>query len=135
MGIGVPGGIAAKLVHPDRNVVVVTGDGGFAMNSQELETARRLGTAFVTVVLNDSRYGVIELNQQRRFGRAFGIEFTNPDLVMLAKAFGIEGFRVTSAAELGPLLRQALKVPGPTLLDVPIDPAANARVARPLESP
>src|SRR5690606_2671783 len=72
MGLAVPGALAAKLVHPDRKVVAVTGDGGFLMNSQELETAKRMGTAFVVVVLADDRYGVIDLNQQRRYGRSFG---------------------------------------------------------------
>ena len=72
MGIAVPGAVAAKLVHPERKVVAVTGDGGFLMNSQELETAKRLGTAFVTVIWTDNRYGIIALNQERRFGRTFG---------------------------------------------------------------
>jgi acetolactate synthase-1/2/3 large subunit len=125
MGIAVPGALAAKLVHPERKVVAVTGDGGFLMNSQELETAKRLGTAFVTVVWTDNRYGVIGLNQQRRFGRAFGSSFTNPDLVKYAEAFGLPGFRVERPDDLLPTLKRALDSEGPSLVEVPIDPAAH----------
>lgn len=128
MGIAVPGAIAAKLVHPDRKVVAFCGDGGFLMNVQELETARRLGTAFAVVVLVDGRYGVIEANQQRRFGRSGGIEFGNPDLVALARAFGLPGELVTEAAGLGPALRRALDHAGPALVAVPIDPRENAKL-------
>ena len=125
MGIAVPGALAAKLVHPERKVVAVTGDGGFLMNSQELETAKRLGTAFVTVVWTDNRYGVIALNQQRRFGRSFASEFTNPDLVKYAEAFGLPGFRVERPDDLLPTLKRALDYDGPSLVEVPIDPAAH----------
>ena len=130
MGIAVPGAIAAKLVHPKRKVMVVTGDGGFLMNSQELETAKRLGTAFVTVVWTDNRYGVIALNQQRRFGRAFASTFTNPDLVKYAEAFGLPGFRVERPDDLLPTLKRALDHDGPSLVDVPIDPAAHHELDR-----
>ena len=125
MGIAVPGAIAAKLVHPKRKVMAVTGDGGFLMNSQELETAKRLGTAFVTVVWADNRYGVIALNQQRRFGRAFASDFTNPDLVKYAEAFGLPGFRVERPTDLLPTLKRALDYDGPSVVEVPIDPAAH----------
>ena len=125
MGIAVPGALAAKLVHPERQVVAVTGDGGFLMNSQELETAKRLGTAFVTVVWTDNGYGVIGLNQQRRFGRTFGSAFSNPDLVKYAEAFGLPGFRVERPNDLLPTLKRALDWKGPSLVEVPIDPAAH----------
>jgi acetolactate synthase-1/2/3 large subunit len=108
MGIAVPGALAAKLVHPERKVVAVTGDGGFLMNSQELETAKRLGTAFVTVVWTDNHYGVIALNQQRRFGRTFASTFANPDLVKYAEAFELPGFRVERPDALLPTLKRAL---------------------------
>lgn len=120
MGLAVPGAIAAKLVHPGRKVVAVTGDGGFLMNSQELETAKRMGTGFVTVVLVDDRYGVIELNQQRRYGRSFGVEFGNPDFVAYAESFGLPGFAVNATAELEPTLRRALDMPVPSLVAVPV---------------
>ena len=121
MGIALPGAVAAKLVQPERKVVAVSGDGGFLMNAQELETAKRLGTAFVAVVLVDDRYGVIELNQKRRFGRTFGVEFGNPDFVQYAAAFGLPGFRVETAADLLPTLRRALDLDVPSVVAVPVD--------------
>src|SRR5207237_9682629 len=78
MGIALPGAIAAKLLFPERKVVAFAGDGGFLMNVQELETAKRLGTAIVCVVLVDDRLGVIEANERRLFGRTFGPEFGKP---------------------------------------------------------
>ena len=128
MGIAVPGAIAAKLVKPERKVVAFCGDGGFLMNVQELETAKRLGTSIVCVVLMDGRYGVIEANQQRRFGRTGGIEFGNPDLVQLARAFGIRGEAVSSADDLLPALKRSLEGAGPALVAVPIDPRENAKL-------
>ena len=80
MGVAVPGAIAAKLVHPHRRVVAVTGDGGFLMNSQELETAMRLETPFVVLVFNDCSYGVIRWKQMQQFGRPAFVDFNNPDL-------------------------------------------------------
>ena len=121
MGIAVPGAVAAKLVRPEHKVVAVTGDGGFLMNSQELETAKRLGTAFVTVVLVDNRYGVIALNQQQRFGRTFGVAFGNPDLPAYAASFGLPGFSVRSAGEFLPVLRRALTLAEPSVIAVPVD--------------
>jgi acetolactate synthase-1/2/3 large subunit len=128
MGIALPGALAAKLVHPDRRVVAVTGDGGFLMNVQELETARRIGTPFVVVVLVDNRYGVIELNQQRRFGRSFGVEFGNPDPVQLASAFGLPGFIIEAADELLPTLRRAMDLESPSLIAVPVDAGENVHL-------
>jgi acetolactate synthase-1/2/3 large subunit len=128
MGIAVPGAIAAKLVKPERKVVAFSGDGGFLMNVQEIETAKRLGTAIVMVVLIDGRFGVIEANQQRRFKRTGGIEFGNPDLVQLAHAFGIRGEAVESADELLPALTRALDAPGPAIVAVPIDARENVKL-------
>ena len=130
MGIAVPDALAAKLVHPERKVVAVTGDGGFLMNSQELETAKCLGTAFVTVVWTDNRYGVIALNQQRRFDRSFASSFTNPDLVKYAEAFGLPGFRVERPADLLLTLKRALDYDGPSLVKVPIDAAAHQELGQ-----
>jgi acetolactate synthase-1/2/3 large subunit len=125
MGIAVPGAIAAKLVHPQCKVVAVTGDGGFLMNSQELETAKRHKTPFVVVVLVDGRYGVIELNQKRRFGRSFGVEFDNPDFVQYAASFGLPAFAVSSVADLLPTLRRALELEVPAIVAVPVDPSQS----------
>jgi len=129
MGIALPGAIAAKLVFPDRKVVAFSGDGGFLMNVQELETAKRLGTAIVCVVLVDDRLGVIEANERRLFGRTFATEFGNPGFVELARAFGIAGFAVPTARELFPTLRRALDLGEPALVAVPWDHRANERMA------
>jgi acetolactate synthase-1/2/3 large subunit len=129
MGIALPGAIAAKLVHPDRRVVAFCGDGGFLMNVQELETARRLRTAIVVVVLVDERLGVIEVNEQRQFRRTFGTEFGNPDFVQLAQAFGIAGYAVERSGDLLPTLRRALDLDGPALVAVPWDHRMNEHIA------
>lgn len=124
MGIAVPGAIAAKIVHPERKVVAVCGDGGFLMTAQELETAKRVRAAIVVVVLVDNRYGVIALNQERRFGRTFGVGFTNPDLPTFAAAFGLPGFAVQAVGDFLPTLRRALALDEPALIAVPIDSSA-----------
>ena len=128
MGIALPGAIAAKLVQPQRKVVAFSGDGGFLMNVQELETAKRLGLQIVCVVLVDGRFGVIEANQQRRYQRTGGIEFTNPDFVQLANAFGIRGEAIVSADDLLPALKRALAADGPAIVAVPVDPRENAKL-------
>jgi acetolactate synthase-1/2/3 large subunit len=128
MGIALPGAIAAKLVHPDRKVVALCGDGGFLMNVQELETAKRIGAAVVVVVWRDDGYGLIDWKQRNEFGRSFAVEFGNPDLVDLARSFGIPGFRPASADELYPTLMRALELDGPSVIDVPIDYAENVRL-------
>ena len=88
MGFALPTAIAAKLVHPDRNVVTVNGDGGFLMNCQELETAVRLGTPIVNVIWENRQFGSIVWKQDKKFGRHFGTDFTNPDFVKLAEPSG-----------------------------------------------
>jgi acetolactate synthase I/II/III large subunit len=128
MGIALPGAIAAKLVHPDRKVVALCGDGGFLMNVQELETAKRIGAAVVTVVWRDDGYGLIDWKQRTEFGRPYAVEFGNPDLVDLARSFGIPGFRAESADDLYPTLMRALDLDGPSVIDVPIDYAENVRL-------
>jgi acetolactate synthase-1/2/3 large subunit len=128
MGISVPGAIAAKLVHPDRKVVALCGDGGFLMNSQELETAKRIGANITVVVWRDDGYGLIDWKQRNEFGRPFGVEFGNPDFVAYAQSFGIAGFRPANAADLYPTLMRALETDGPSLVEVPIDYAENLRL-------
>jgi acetolactate synthase-1/2/3 large subunit len=129
MGIAMPGAVAAKLVHPNRKVVAVTGDGGFMMNCQELETALRVGTPFVTLIFNDGGYGLIEWKQQNHFGvgeSAF-VKFGNPDFVKFAESMGLKGYRVTSAAELIPTLKIALEQEVPSVIDCPVDYGENMR--------
>ena len=128
MGISLPGAVAAKLVHPDRRVVALCGDGGFLMNSQELETAKRIGANVTVVVWRDDGYGLIDWKQRNEFGRPFGVEFGNPDFVAYAESFGIAGFRPSSAGELLACLRRALDVDGPALVEVPIDYRENLRL-------
>jgi acetolactate synthase-1/2/3 large subunit len=128
MGIALPGAIAAKLVHPDRHVVALCGDGGFLMNAQELETAKRIGAGIVVVIWRDNGYGLIDWKQRNEFGRPFGVEFDNPDFVKFAESFGIPGFRPASADDLYPTLKRALDLPGPSVIDVPIDYAENVRL-------
>jgi acetolactate synthase-1/2/3 large subunit len=132
MGIGLPGGIAAKLADPSRKVVVVAGDGGFLMNVQELETARRLGTAFVTVVWVDNGYGSIRWKQERAGGRVFGVDFGNPDFVRLAGAFGLPGFAIERADDFAPTLERALALDLPSIIAVPIDYRENHRLTEAL---
>jgi acetolactate synthase-1/2/3 large subunit len=128
MGIALPGAIAAKLVHPDRRVVALCGDGGFLMNSQELETARRIGANVTVVVWRDDAYGLIDWKQRNEFGRPFAVEFGNPDFVAYAESFGLAAFRPSTAADLYPTLMRALEQSGPSLVEVPIDYRENLRL-------
>jgi acetolactate synthase-1/2/3 large subunit len=132
MGIAVPGGIAAKLALPERRVVVVSGDGGFLMNSQELETAVRLGLAITVLVLRDGKYGVIQHHMERRLGRHFGVDFGNPDLVAYAQSFGMRAYRIGGAEELLPALRASLGGDVPALIDCPIDYRENEKLSEAL---
>ena len=128
MGIGLPGGIAAALAAPERRAVTVSGDGGFLMNVQEMETAARLGVRVVIVVWVDGAYGVIGWKQENRFGRAHAVAFGNPDFAGLAAAFGWSHRHATDAAALGSALADALRGDGPALVTVPIDYRQNARL-------
>jgi acetolactate synthase-1/2/3 large subunit len=130
MGMAVPGAVAAKLVHPERRVVAVTGDGGFLMNSQELETAGRVGTPFVMLVFNDKSYGLIRWKQMQQFGRPAFVDFNNPDFVKYAESFGANGHRIESADELAPTLRTALSSNKLTIIDCPVDASENLRLTQ-----
>jgi acetolactate synthase I/II/III large subunit len=121
MGFAVPCAVAAKLVHPERKVVTVNGDGGFLMNAQELETATRLGTPFVNMVWENRQFGSIVWKQDKKFGSHFGVDFTNPDFVRLAEAFGMPAWRCESIEDVGRHLRHALTLDVPSLIVVPID--------------
>ncbi|HEX8751554.1 MAG TPA: thiamine pyrophosphate-dependent enzyme, partial [Nitrospira sp.] len=134
MGIALPGAIAAKLVFPERRVVAVTGDGGFLMNSQELETAVRLGLPLTVLIWRDDGYGVIRWKQQLRFGRTSSVEFGNPDFVKFAESFGAVGYRVKDPSELRPMLVDALKSRVPAVIDCPVDYAENLRLTERLKS-
>jgi len=132
MGIGVPGAIAAKLAHPEHTALTVTGDAGFMMNSQEIETALRLGLAIVILIWNDAQYGLIKWHQERRFGRTSHIEFNNPDFVAYAESFGAKGYRVESAADLIPVLEQAIADDTVVVIDCPVDYSENMKLTEKL---
>ncbi len=128
MGIAVPGAIGAKLALPDRKVVAVTGDAGFMMNSQEIETALRLNTPFVILIWNDSGYGLIEWKQMNQFGRPSNVRFTNPDFVKYAEAFGAKGYRITEGEQLLPTLKKALADNTVSIIDCPVDYSENLKL-------
>ncbi|MEW6501483.1 MAG: acetolactate synthase large subunit [Thermodesulfobacteriota bacterium] len=132
MGIALPGAVAASLVSPERKVVAVTGDGGFLMNVQELETAQRLGLAFAVLIWNDGGYGLIEWKQENAFGHSSQVRFGNPDFVQLAASFGARGYRVERAEALGPILREALAQPVVAVIDCPVDYRENLRLSEEL---
>ncbi|MEQ8785079.1 MAG: acetolactate synthase large subunit [Pirellulaceae bacterium] len=130
MGAGLPSAIAASLVCPNRKVLAVCGDGGFMMNSQEMETAVRLGVNLVVLVLRDDAYGMIKWKQQDMGLDDFGLDFSNPDFVQYAASYGAAGHRVERAADLMPLLAQCLESEGVHLIDVPVDYSDNVRVLK-----
>jgi acetolactate synthase I/II/III large subunit len=132
MGFAVPCGIAAKLVHPERKVVTVNGDGGFLMNVQELETAMRLRTPVVNVVWENKQYGSIVWKQDKKFGRHFGTDFTNPDFVRLAEAFGLPARRCEAVDDFGEHLRWALALDTPSLIVLPIDYSLDVAISEEL---
>ncbi|HEV3227892.1 MAG TPA: acetolactate synthase large subunit [Solirubrobacteraceae bacterium] len=132
MGFATPCAIAAKLVHPERKVVTVTGDGGFLMNCQELETAMRLRTAFVTVIWENCQYGSIVWKQDKKFGRHFGTDFTNPDFVKLAESFGLPAWRCESVDDFSQHLRRGLELDLPSLIVVPIDYSLDVAISEEL---
>ncbi len=132
MGFALPTAIAAKLVDPHRHVVTVSGDGGFLMNCQELETAVRLKTPVVNVVWENSQFGSIVWKQDKKFGRHFGVDFGNPDFVKLAEAFGMPAWRCGSADEFSARLRDALALDVPSMIVVPIDYSVDVAISREL---
>ena len=128
MGAGLPSAIAASLIHPDRRVLAVCGDGGFMMNSQELETAVRLKLNLVVLVLEDRAYGMIRWKQEVDGFSNFGLDFGNPDFVTYAKSYGARGSRVGKVSELSAMLEAAFSEGGVHLVVVPVDYSENMRV-------
>ncbi len=125
MGFGVPAGIAAKLVHPERIVVSVSGDGCFLMCGQELATAAQHGAAVIFLVVNNGMYGTIRMHQERHYpARVSGTDLVNPDFVAYAHAFGCHGERIDSTEAFAPAFERALAANRPALIEIPIDPEA-----------
>jgi acetolactate synthase I/II/III large subunit len=118
----------AKLLYPERQVLAVCGDGGFMMNSQELETAVRLKLNLVVLIVVDGAYGMIRWKQAVDGFPDFGMTFGNPDFVKYADSYGARGHRVASASELAPTLEAALSAGGVHLVSVPVDYSENIRV-------
>jgi acetolactate synthase-1/2/3 large subunit len=125
MGAGLPSAMAARLLNPDRKVVSVNGDGGFMMNSQELETAVRLNLDLVVIILNDSAYGMIKWKQEGMGFENFGLDYHNPDFVQYAESFGATGHRPESASEFQNILSEALSTSGVHVIDLPVDYSLN----------
>lgn len=128
MGAGLPSAMAAKMVYPDRKVVAICGDGGFMMNSQEIETAIRLNMDLVVLILNDSAYGMIKWKQDAMGFDHWGLDFNNPDFVKYAESYGAKGHRVESTESFLPLLKACTKSPGVHIIDLPIEYSENAKV-------
>jgi len=125
MGAGLPSAMAVNLVYPDRKVVTVCGDGGFMMNSQELETAVRLGLNLTAIILNDEAYGMIKWKQEDMGFADFGLDYKNPDFIMYAESFGAKGFRPENDREFQEILDQCLQTEGVKVIDLPVDYSLN----------
>ena len=132
MGIALPGAIAAKLARPDKAAIAVTGDAGFLMNVQEIETAMRINTPIVILIWNDSNYGLIKWKQEVQFGRESNIHFNNPDFVKLAESFGAKGYRVEKTEDLLPTIQQAIKDDTVVIIDCPVDYSENLKLTQKL---
>ncbi len=128
MGAGLPGAIAAKMVHPNKKIVAVCGDGGFMMNSQELETAIRLKLDLIIIILNDNGFGMIKWKQDSLNLPPFGLNFGNPDFVKYAESYGANGYRIEKTNEFVPLMQKLINSKGINIVEVPIDYADNVKV-------
>ncbi len=125
MGAGLPSAMVAKMVHPEKKVISISGDGGFMMNSQELETAVRLKLDLVVIILNDNAYGMIKWKQEGMGFENFGLDYTNPDFVQYANSFGAVGYRPNSCDEFVSILKTAINSKGVHLIDLPVDYSLN----------
>ncbi len=134
MGIAVPGGIAAKLACPEKNIIAVCGDGGFLMNSQEIETAKRIGVGYTILILNDNDYGLITWKQKTHVQKSFGTAINNPDFKKYAESFGISAFLPKTKKELEIALCHSIQSKEVNIVAVTIDPAENVRLSKKLNS-
>ena len=128
MGAGLPSAMMAALLHPGRRVLAVCGDGGFMMNSQEVETAVRIGLDLVVLILQDDAYGMIRWKQAVDGFEDYGLTFGNPDFVKYAEAYGATGWRIEATDDLVPTLHAAFEAGGVHLVTAPIDYSENMRV-------
>ncbi len=134
MGFALPGAVAAALHDPERRIVAAMGDGGFMMNSQELETAKRLGVAFTVLIFNDNDYGLISWKQEMSRGHSTGTRLTNPDFKAYAESFGIPGYRPQTLAELKRQLREAVTSRKLCVMEIPVDQVVNVELIEKLRA-
>jgi len=134
MGIALPGAVAAALHSPGRRIVAAMGDGGFLMNSQELETAKRLNLGFTVIIFNDNDYGLISWKQQMSRGASTGTKISNPDFKAYAESFGIKGYRPGNLRELTEQLKQSLDLKELSVFEIPIDISVNQELIQKLKS-
>ncbi|RSL30225.1 acetolactate synthase large subunit [Salibacterium salarium] len=132
MGIAVPGAIGAKMVHPERTIVAVCGDGSFLMTGAELETAKRLNLPIIILLWRDEGYGLIEWHQRRHFNRTSYISFGNPDFSQMAKSYGFEAIEIEAADDVKPSLEKAIAMKKPVLIDCPVDYGENMKLTEKL---
>jgi acetolactate synthase-1/2/3 large subunit len=125
MGAGLPSAMCAKLINPNKKVISVCGDGGFMMNSQELETAVRLGLNMIVIILNDSGYGMIKWKQEGMGFDNFGLDYKNPDFVKYAESYGAVGHRPTSDKNFKEVLSTCLNMNGVHVIDLAVDYSLN----------
>ena len=125
MGAGLPSAMTVNLLYPDKKVVAVCGDGGFMMNSQELETAVRLGLNLTVIILNDEAFGMIKWKQEDMGFRNFGLDYKNPDFVKYAESYGAHGYRAESDSHFQEILATSLNNPGVHVIDLPVDYSLN----------
>ncbi len=130
MGAGLPSAIGAAFVYPERKILAICGDGGFMMNSQELETAVRTRRDVTTLLLRDDSYGMIRWKQDEAGFQDWGLEFGNPDFVAYAESYGANGYRVEKTDDLRAILESCLAQGGVNLIECPIDYAENSSLAK-----
>ena len=128
MGAGLPSAMAAKLIYPEKKVISICGDGGFMMNSQEMETAVRLNLDLIVIILNDSAYGMIKWKQKNMNFGDYGLDFKNPDFKKYADSYGATGHRLEATDDLVPLIEKCQSEGGVHLIDVPVDYSDNDRI-------
>jgi acetolactate synthase-1/2/3 large subunit len=128
MGAGLPSAMMAKKMNPEKKVISINGDGGFMMNSQELETAIRMQLDLVIIILNDNAYGMIKWKQQDLGFEKYGLDYGNPDFVKYAESFGARGYRPDSVAEFQEVLKNALSSKGIQLIDLAVDYSLNHEI-------
>jgi acetolactate synthase-1/2/3 large subunit len=127
MGAGLPSAMLAAMIYPDRKVMSICGDGGFMMNSQEIETAVRLNLNIVVLILNDNSYGMIRWKQAGSGFEDWGLEYNNPDFVKYAESYGAHGHRITSVTGFSETVDRAYREGGVHLIDLPVDYSQNVK--------